>query len=123
MNRFPHPRRRGSTLLLVLFLMAITAPLLCMMLDTHTTHVRCVHNDIEIRTALYVAQAGVEDAMSELLADSKWKAGFTNKEFPVGLGHTYTVTLANDGKDIRLTSTGRTAAGFTKSVTATLSGF
>jgi len=116
--------RRASVLLLVLFLMALTAPLLCMILDTHTTQIRCIHNDLEAKTAFFVAQAGVQDAMSELLLNSAWRAGFVAKPFPAGLGHTYTVTLADlGGGEIRVTSAARTAAGTTKTVVATLTGF
>jgi len=124
MNRQKHHPRRASALLLILFLMALTTPLLCLLFDTHTTHVRCVHNDIELRTALYVAEAGVEDAMSELLLDPAWRKGFTDKEFPVGLGHTYTVTLADaEENQILVTSTAQTASGHTKTITALLWGF
>jgi len=124
MNRRTRRQRRAAALLIVLFLMAITAPILCMMLDTHTTHIRCTHNDIEMKTALYIAQAGVHDAMAQLLADSAWRAGFTNKAFPAGLGHTYTVTLANAANNqIIITSTARTAQGHTKTVVATVTGF
>ena len=124
MNHRARRQRRAAALLIVLFLMAITAPILCMMLDTQTTHIRCIHNDIEMKTALYIAQAGVHDAMAQLLADSAWRAGFTNKAFPIGLGHTYTVTLANAANNqIIITSTARTAQGHTKTVVATVTGF
>ena len=124
MKRRNPRRRRASALLLVLFLMAITVPLLCLMLETHATHVRCVHNSQELAAALYVAQAGVHDAMSELLVDPAWRTGFTSKEFPAGLGHTYTVTLADgDPGEITITSTGTVAQGFSKTVTATVRGF
>lgn len=117
-------RRRGAVLLLVLFLMALTLPLVAMLLDTHTDQIRCVHNHIDGLTALYVAEAGVHDAMNELLQDSSWRTGFTDKTFPADLGHSYTVTVTDgDGGTIVITSTGQTASGFTKTVTATVGGF
>jgi len=104
--------------------MAISAPLVCLMLDSHTDQIRCIHNTLESATALYVAEAGVEDAVSELLQNSAWRAGFANKAFPTGLGHTYTVTLTDDpGGDIIATSTACTAAGYPKTITVHLSGF
>ena len=119
----PH-NRRGSVLVLALFLMAFTAPLVCLALDAHTTYLRCVHNDIEIRTAAYVAGAGVHDAIGELLRDPSWRAGFSDQSFPPGLGHTYSVTVEDVGEgQIHVTSASRTAAGFTRTVTATLSGY
>ena len=118
-----HDRRRGAVLLLVLFLMIITAPIILMMLDNHTTQTRCLHNHIQANTALYVAEAGTQDAIAELLQTPTWRTGFTDKEFPIGSGHAYTVTLADEGSDIVVTSVGRTAAGFTKTITIRLSGF
>ena len=72
--------RRGSILLLVLFLMAVTAPMICLLLDAHATHTRCVHNDIQARTALYLAEAGVQRAVGELVADPDWRAGVVIKK-------------------------------------------
>jgi len=108
----------------VLFLMAFSAPVVCLLLDAHASHLRCVHNDIQTTTALYVAQAGVHDAAGELLADPAWRTGFTDKAFPAGLGHTYTVTAADGGAgEIIITSPGRTATAYPKTITVTLSGF
>ncbi len=116
-------RRRGAVLLLVLFLMALTAPLMVMLLDTHATHIRCVHNDIGLRTALYVAEAGVQHAMAELLADPTWRGGFTNQEISPGAGHTYTVTLADTPEaDIEIVSTSQTADGYSKTITVRVRG-
>ena len=104
--------------------MAFTTPVVIMMLDGHTTHTRCVHNHIQGMTALYIAQAGVHDAINELLQDPTWRTGFANKTFPAGLGHKYTVSVADgDPGEIVITSTGQTAEGFTKTVTATVTGF
>ena len=118
----PH-KRRGAVLLIVLFLMALTAPLVAMLLDTHTTQIRCVHNHIEGTAALYVAEAGVQDAIAELLANPSWRTGFVDKPFPADLGHTYTVTVADDGGEVVVTSTATTTGGYTKTVTVRLSGF
>ena len=118
------PMRRGSALLLVLFLMAVTAPLLVMLLDAQATHTRCVHNDISLRTALYVAEAGVQRAMAELLATPGWRDGFTDQESSPGSGHTYTVTLSDTPEaDIEIVSTSRTSDGYTKTATVVVEGF
>lgn len=124
LNPETRDRRRAAALLLVLFLMAFSAPVVCLLLDAHASHLRCVHNDIQTTTALYVAQAGVHDAIAELLLDGSWRTGFTDKPTPDGLGHSYTVTLADgDNDEITITSTGRTAQSFTRTVTATVRGF
>jgi Tfp pilus assembly protein PilX len=127
MDRPKSWRRRGSALLLVLFLMAVTTPLICFLLEVQIDRIRCAQNHIEAQTALYAAHSGVHDAMSELLANAAWRAGFTNREFPVGSGNTYTVTLGETifaGEVvIIITSTGTTAQGSTKTVQATVSGF
>ncbi len=120
MYRGRQQRERASALLLVLFLMAFTAPLICMMLDVSTTYTRCTNNYIQQVTALYVAEAGVHDAMNELLLDASWRDGFADKEFPSGLGHTYTVVVEDiDGTTVRVTSTAQTAAGYGKTVICT----
>jgi Tfp pilus assembly protein PilX len=118
-----HNRRQASVLLLVLFLMAITAPLTCLLLEAQATHIRCTHNHIGSMTALYVAEAGLADATAEILRRPTWRTGFTDKQLVADLGHTYTVTVANDGGDIVISSTGRTAGGFTKTVVVRLEGF
>ena len=124
MNRPKRHKRRGAVLLLVLFLMAITAPIVGMLLDAHTTHIRATHNHIEGMTALYVAEAGVQDALAELYAHPAWRDGFTDKTFADGIAHSYTVTVEDiGGGSIRVTSTGQTAGGYAKTVIATLSGF
>ncbi len=116
--------RRASALLIVLFLVAVTAPLVCMLLETHTSAIRCTHNSIEGTTALYIAEAGVQDAVAELLADPSWRTGFTDKEFPQGLGHTYTVTLEDDGQGaLTVVSIARTAKGHSRNVTVILNVF
>jgi len=120
-------RRRtcsASALLVVIFLVALTTPLVCLLLDAHSSHIRCTQNHIEGMTALYVAQAGVHDAMNELLQDGGWRSGFTDKTFPADLGHSYTVTVADgDGGTVAITSTGQTESGYSKTVTATVVGF
>jgi len=115
--------RRGSILLLVLFLMAVTAPMICLLLDAHATHTRCVHNDIQARTALYLAEAGVQRAVGELVADPDWRAGFAGLEYPAGSGHRFTVTLVDDDDEVKITSTVLTADGYTRTVVATVAGF
>lgn len=123
MRPYRSHRRRGAALLIALFIMALTAPLVAMMLDSHTTQIRCVHNHIEGNAALYVAEAGVQDAIAELLADPSWRTGFANKPFPTDLGHTYTVAVTDDGGEVVVTSTATTTGGYTKTVTVRLSGF
>ena len=117
-------QRRAAVLLVVLLLVGITATLLCLLLDTHTIQIRCIHNQVGAARAQYLAEAGVQDAMSELLLEPSWRTGFTDKEFPLGSGHTYTVTLDDgSGSEIVITSTATTSQGFTKSVVATVAGF
>ena len=116
-RRTRHARDRGSALLLAIFIMAISAPLVCLMLECHTVDIRCVHNHIENMRALYLAQAGIEHAFSELMADPNWSAGFDQVACPPDTQHTYSVTLVDDGSGKRtLTSVGTTKSGHTKTV-------
>ena len=119
-----HRRSGGSALVLVVFLMALTAPLVCLLCETHAVHIRCTHNQLQRTTALYVAQAGVQDALAMLLADETWRDGFSDKPFPVGLGHAYTVSVADgEAGEILIKSAGTTARGYTQCVTVTVTGF
>lgn len=52
--------------------------------------------------ALYIAEAGIEDAINVTLSNSSWRTGFSSKSFE---GGTYTVTLTNESGNVRINST------------------
>lgn len=125
MMNFPGRRsHHGSALLLVLFLMAFTAPLVLLMLDSYTSQIRCARNSIEHAKALYIAQAGAHDAIGLLLADPAWRTASYTAEFPAGSGNTYDLEIVDAPQEgIAINATGYTAAGAVKTITCVVSGF
>ena len=117
-------RNTGSAFLLVVFIIALLAAVTMGICQMNTEQVQLMRNHVYAAQALAVAEAGLNDAFAEIRTDPNWNSGFTDKAFPAGLGHTYTVTAADGGAgQIIVTSTGRTATGYTKTITATLGGF
>lgn len=104
--------RRGTVLLVVVFAAALMAVLVSGMLQTNVDDILITQNQIGAAQALAVAEAGLNDAMAELRADSSWQAGFSDKSFPGG--GDYTVVI----QDSQITSTGRSADGYTATVVA-----
>jgi cytochrome c biogenesis factor len=101
------PRRRtGAVLLVVVFLVAFAALLVGGLLHALASDLQIVNNDLTSTQALYVADAGIEDAIAALRADYTWAAGFAQKAFPAGSSSHYTVAVANTHPTVVLTSTG-----------------
>ncbi|MBN2181862.1 MAG: hypothetical protein JW715_08090 [Sedimentisphaerales bacterium] len=104
-------KNNGSVLLVTIFVIAFLSALVIGMLQMNTEELQLVENQIYSAQALATAEAGLNDAFSELRADSSWNAGFTNKAFE---GGSYTVVV--DGSTI--TSTGISPQGFAARVEA-----
>lgn len=105
-------RRRGTVLLVVVFAAALMAVLVSGMLQINIDDLQITQNQIGAAKALAVSEAGLNDAIAQLRADSSWEAGFSSKSFPAGGDYTVVV------EDSRITSTGRSADGYTAAVTA-----
>jgi len=84
-----------------------------------TSDLRIVKNHLYSSKALYVADAGIEEAIAALRSDYAWDIGFTQKAFPAGSSSHYTVTVANTHPVVVLTSTG-VSVGFERTVEAKL---
>jgi hypothetical protein len=107
--------RTGSVLLLTVFLIAFAALMVSGLLLALTSDLRIVKNHLCSTKALYVADAGVEDAIAALRSDYTWDTGFAQKPFPVGSSSHYTVTVVNNHPTVVLTATG-VAAGYERTV-------
>lgn len=106
---FARQRRSGSVLLLVLFILALSAALITGMLQLTTEEILQVRNQQGLARALAVAEAGLHDAISEIRQDSAWNAGFNGKSF---YEDTYTVTVEGSPPSLTLVSTGHTSDGY-----------
>jgi len=102
-------RHKGSVLLITIFVIALLAAVVMGMLQLSTEEIKLVHNQISAAQALAVAEAGLNDAFSELRVDSSWNSGFTDKAFN---GGSYTVTVSGSLPNLTVESTGTSSQGF-----------
>ena len=98
-------KNNGSVFLIVVFIIAFLSALVMGMLQINTEEIQLVQNQIFATEALATAEAGLNDAFSELLNDPNWVDGFSGKAFN---GGSYTV----DVNDSTITSTGISPQGF-----------
>ena len=109
-------RHRGSVLLIAIFVIALLAAVVMGMLQLSTEEIKLLHNQISAAHALAVAEAGLNDAFSELRTDPNWSAGFIDKAFN---GGSYTVdAITGTLPNLTITSTGTSSQGFVARVRA-----
>lgn len=94
---------------MVVFVIALLSGLVVGMLQMNTEEIQLVRNQICAAEALATAEAGLNDAFSEMRSDSSWNAGFTDKAFN---GGSYRV----DVNDSTITSMGTSSLGFVAKV-------
>jgi type II secretory pathway component PulK len=104
-------RNYGSVLLMTIFVIAFISALAMGLLQMNTEELQLVQNQIYAAQALATAEAGLNDALSELRTDPNWSTGFSDKAFE---GGSYTV----DVNDLTITSTGTSSEGFISRVEA-----
>lgn len=94
--RTKYPRlRRGTALLVCLFVVSLTTVLVIGAVDVSTTQFAALRNVRAYDQAYYVAAAGAHHALAELEADSSWRDGLKAIVFPVGSSSSYTVTVTD----------------------------
>ena len=108
-------RHKASVLLITIFVIALLAALVTGMLQLNTEEIILVHNHISTAKALAIAEAGLNDAFSELRVDSSWNSGFTDKVFDDG---SYTVTVNTNLPNLTVQSTGVSSNGFVARIEA-----
>jgi Tfp pilus assembly protein PilX len=108
-------RHKGSAIILVIFIIALLAAVVMGMLQINTEEIQIMRNQIYAADALAVAEAGLNDAFSEIRADSSWNTGFTDKAFN---GGSYTVTIGGASPSLTITSTGTSSQDFVGRVEA-----
>ena len=101
--------KKGVALLLALFTLIIISLLLISFLELTTTDLQIVSNHLTRDEALYIADAGVEYAVSQLRNNKNWQVSNETTPFPSGSSNTYAVTYPVDSGIIR--STGRLITG------------
>ena len=106
---------KGSALILAIFIIALLAAVVMGMLQINTEEIQIMRNQIYAADALAVAEAGLNDAFSEIRADINWNSGFTDKAFN---GGSYNVTVGGVSPSLTITSTGTSSQGFVGRVEA-----
>lgn len=102
-------RYKGSVLLITIFIIAMLAAVVTGLLQINTEEIQLMHNQISAAHALATAEAGLNDAFSELRTNSDWNEGFDNKAFN---GGSYTVTIDSNLPNLKVESTGTSSQGF-----------
>ena len=95
-------------MLIAVFVIALLSALVTGMLQLNTEEIQLMQNHVYAAQALAVAEAGLNDALSEIRVDDEWDDGFTNKSFG---SHSYTVTVIST-PDLTIESTGTSSQGF-----------
>ena len=104
-------KNNGSVFLIAIFVIAMLSALVIGMLQMNTEEIQLVRNHIYAAQALATAEAGLNDAFSEIRSDSSWNTGFTDKAFN---GGSYTV----DVNGLTITSTATSSQSFVAKVEA-----
>ena len=98
-------KNKGSVFVVTVFAAAFLSALVSGILHINAQEIQLMQNQIYAIQALAIAEAGLNNAFSELRTDSSWTTGFVNKPFS---GGSYTV----DVNGTTITSTGISAQGF-----------
>lgn len=104
-------KNSGSVFLMVVFVIALLSAVAIGILQINTEEIQLVQNQIYAAEAMAIAEAGLNDAFSEIRTDSSWNSGFTNKAFA---GGSYSVTV----NDSTIESTGTSTHSFVAKVAA-----
>jgi Tfp pilus assembly protein PilX len=110
----------GVVLLMALYAITIMSLLFIGVLWLVTTDLQISTNYLYYEQALFLADAGIEDALTQLRQNHLWSAGFSNVEFPAGSGNYYTVTVTNNYPVVVLNSTGTVRTNFVRQVAASV---
>ena len=105
----------GSALLITIFATVLLSAITIGILQINTEEIQLMQNQINAAEALAIAEAGLNDAFSELRLDSSWNSGFSSKAFDNG---SYTVTVSGTLPNLTITSTGNSGQGFVARVEA-----
>lgn len=108
-------KHNGSAMLIAMFVIALMTTLVIGIVQMNTEEIQLTQNQVNAAEALCVAEAGLNDAFSELRTDNTWATGFTGKAFS---GGSYDVTVTTVLPSITIESIGTSAKGFIAKVTA-----
>ena len=100
---------------MTIFATALLSAITIGILQINTEEIQLMRNQINAAEAMAIAEAGLNDAFSELRVDRDWNSGFSNKVFN---DDSYTVTVSGSLPNLTIESTGTSAPGFVARVDA-----
>ena len=87
--------KKGQALLLAIFSLILISLLVSAFLELTTIDLQIISNHLMRNQALYIADAGIEYAISQLRTNKNWKRTPQPIELPAGSGNTYDVTYSS----------------------------
>ena len=107
--------KKGFSLILALFIILLLSGIVAALSSIFVTDIKIVDNHSRQLKALYIADAGVEYAISRLVQNRAWRANNLSIEFPSGSGNHYVINFRNLPT---LSSQCRLSDGLTKTIQA-----
>ncbi|MEM8864812.1 MAG: hypothetical protein AAGF31_04630 [Planctomycetota bacterium] len=112
------PVRQGAALLMVLFVIFMVSSMVLNVLITEVLQFSVTRNVMDYERALYLANAGVHHACTEIIDDTSWRGTVSDAGYPAH--DTYSATAADGSPgQVVITATG-VAGGATRTVEATI---
>jgi hypothetical protein len=108
-------RNIGSIMLIAIFAIALLSAVVIGILQMNTEEIQLMQNQIYAAQALATAEAGLNDAFSELRDDDEWLGPLTSEPFNDGL---YNVSITGTLPNLTIESEGISAQGFVARVKA-----
>ena len=115
------PVRSGAAIVVCIFVVLVMSIMVISALEMQTSRMASVRNTTAYEQALYMAGAAAHHALAELEADSNWRDGLTDIEFPSGSGNTYSVTVTDDPPTGVIIDATGTAGGITRKLQLSVS--
>ena len=106
---------KGTVLLAVVFAVALLSVLTMGMLQINTEELQLMRNQLYAAHALATAQAGLNDALSQIRLDDQWVGPYAGEPFN---GGSYDVTVSGTLPNLTILSQGTSAQGFVAKVQA-----
>jgi len=102
-------------MIIAIFVIALMTTLIVGIAQMNTEQIQIIQNQIYAAEALCIAEAGLNDAFSEIRDDNTWDDGFNSKAYS---GGEYDVDVTEDLPFYTITSTGTSSTGFVAKVEA-----
>ena len=108
-------KQNGMVMVLVVFIIAFMTVLVVGMLQNSTEEIQLMRNQVNAAQAVSVAQAGLNDAFSELRTDCEWNDGFSGKSYNNG---SYDVEVSGSAPSLTVSSTGTSEQDYVAKIEA-----